>query len=125
MKLHEDYLSREILDKLKDKGILEEKYKSLDILEHLTEREGYKLAEKIAKDKCIEVDISFVFGTLYVKIEDEDEDEEDLIDDVSDLIKFFIQCSLWEVQDEQFLVGVLKELDEDVLKELVKLYPVE
>lgn len=119
MKLYEDYLSREILDKLKDKGILEEKYKSLDILEHLTEREGYKLAEKIAKDKCIEVDISFVFGTLYVKIED----EEDLIDDVSDLIKFFIQCSLWEVQDENFLVGILKDLNREVLKKLVELYP--
>lgn len=119
MKLYEDYLSREILDKLKDKGILEEKYKSLDILEHLTEREGYKLAEKIAKDKCIEVDISFVFGTLYVKIED----EEDLIDDVSDLIKFFIQCSLWEVQDENFLVGILKDLNREILKKLVELYP--
>ena len=121
MKLHEDYLNRTIIDQLKDK-FEEEKYQPLDIVYQLTNQDGYKTAEKIAKEKNIVCDVTFLFGTVYIKIENEEELNEEE-SEVIGLIKFFVQCALWLVQDEQFLVDILKDLDEDVLKELVKLYP--
>lgn len=122
MKLHEDYLNRTIIDQLKDKGISEEKYQPLDIVYQLTNQDGYKTAERIAKEKGINCDVTFLFGTVYIKIENEEELNEEE-SEVVGLIKFFVQCALWLTQDEQFLVDILKDLDEDVLKELVKLYP--
>ena len=121
MKLHEDYLNRTIIDQLKDK-FEEEKYQPLDIVYQLTNQDGYKTAEKIAKEKNIVCDVTFLFGIVYIKIENEEELNEEE-SEVVGLIKFFVQCALWLVQDEQFLVDILKDLDEDVLKELVKLYP--
>ena len=123
MKLHEDYLNRTVIDQLKDK-FEEEKYQPLDIVYQLTNQDGYKTAEKIAKEKNIVCDVTFLFGTVYIKIENEEELNEEE-SEVVGLIKFFVQCALWLVQDEQFLVGILKDLEKDVLKELVKLYPVE